>query len=111
MRIYENLLKHNMRYPIHSSIVQLTTYDGGLLRNQGTIQIPIRFGDQTNLATFYIVDTNGPAILGLPSSRDLKLITIHCSITQNKLDLERLRREFLENFEGTADFPGSSTSR
>ena len=58
------------------------------------------------MAIFYIVDTDGSAIIGLPSSRELKLITIHCSIEKVKVYLALLKREFPENFEGIGRFPG-----
>ena len=49
LRIYKELQKHEMIYPIRDSIVQLTTYDGGILQNRGTILLPIRFGERTTL--------------------------------------------------------------
>ena len=82
------MMKENdMTFPVQDSKIQLITYDGGRLNNKGSIKIPIRFENKTTIATFYIVDTDGPAIIGLPSSRELKLITIHCSIEKEKIDL------------------------
>lgn len=36
---------------------------------------------------FYVVTLEGPAILGLPSLRELKLVTIHCAMQQIKCPL------------------------
>ena len=33
---------------------------------------------------FYIVTSNGPTILGLPSLQDIRLVTLHCSIQRTK---------------------------
>jgi hypothetical protein len=33
---------------------------------------------------FYVVDIQGPAVVGLPSSEKLKLVTLHCAINKHK---------------------------
>ena len=62
--------------PIHN--VKLTAYGGHAIPCLGTVTIPCRTNNSTwRETTFYVVDVQGPAILGLPTSEELQLITIH----------------------------------
>ena len=60
----------------------LTAYNGSTIRQFGVISIKCRHDPQGEwtMANFFVVDTNGPAILGLPTSRQLQLITLHCHV-------------------------------
>ena len=53
------------------------------MKQYGTWKIPCKCKDRSTVAEFYIVDKDGPAILGLPTSRELRLITVHCEVTTN----------------------------
>ena len=47
----------------------------------GNIKIPCQYNKSDwHLSTFHIVDVQGPAVLGLPSLEQLKLITLHCTV-------------------------------
>ncbi|XP_064641926.1 uncharacterized protein K02A2.6-like [Lineus longissimus] len=66
----------------------LTAYNGQRIPCWGTIIIKCRYKDQPfQDVTFYVVDVPGPAVLGLPSCRSMKLVTIHCD-AQNISTLE-----------------------
>ncbi|XP_064642786.1 uncharacterized protein LOC135497049 [Lineus longissimus] len=57
----------------------LTAYSSQRISCWGTIIIKCRYKDQPfQDVTFYVVDVPGPAVLGLPSCRSMKLVTIHC---------------------------------
>ena len=62
---------------------------------------------------FFVTESEGPAILGLPSSRQLRLVTIHCMVQMatspaaqpiyNAMDLKHL---YPDRFKGIGDFEG-----
>ena len=57
--------------------VVLTAYNGTTIPQYGAIQLQCRYDGGKWIDTdFYIVDSEGPAILGLPSSLDHRLVTL-----------------------------------
>ena len=61
----------------------LLAYNGSHIRQYGCITIPCSYGDQRWMdAKFFVADTDGPKILGLPSSRALRLVTVHCAVSE-----------------------------
>ena len=62
----------------------LTAYNGSSIPPHGSIQIQCAYKGEWRLVKFYIVTSNGPTILGLPSLQDLRLVTQHCSIQRRK---------------------------
>lgn len=62
---------------------ELVAYNGTPIKCYGRINIPCNY-NQSNWhnSTFYIVDVQGPAVLGLPSLEQLKLITLHCTVSK-----------------------------
>lgn len=64
--------------------VRLTSYSDNEIRCVGSIQLKIKTAKQNDFSTekFYVVDVPGPAILGLPTCRSLKLIHIN-SVDKN----------------------------
>ena len=62
----------------------LTAYNGSSIPQYGSIQIQCAYKSEWRLVKFYIVTSNGPTILGLPSLQDLRLVTLHCSIQRTK---------------------------
>ncbi|KAK7088654.1 hypothetical protein V1264_022553 [Littorina saxatilis] len=92
----------------------LQAYNGTLIKQFGVITIQCKFKKtEWHDAEFFVTDSNGPAILGLPSSRQLKLVTVHCAIqtaaapalkpVKNASDLERT---YPDRFEGIGNFEG-----
>jgi len=58
--------------------VKLTAYNGQKIPCFGTIQIPCQHKNSVwDQATFYVVDVDGPAIVGLPTCERLHLVTIN----------------------------------
>lgn len=66
----------------------VSTVDNGTKISQyGAIQLQCRYDGGKWIDTdFYIVDSEGPAILGFPSSLDHRLVTLHCEIKKLKED-------------------------
>ena len=69
----------------------MTSYTGTRIKHYGTINIPCRHeANEWTPTTFYVAESDGPVIIGLPSCRILKLITVHCEIT------EKLERPYIK---------------
>ena len=62
----------------------LMAYNRSSIPKHGSIQIHCAYKGEWRLVKFYIVTSNGPTILGLPSLQDLRLVTLHCSIQRTK---------------------------
>ncbi|XP_014673091.1 PREDICTED: uncharacterized protein LOC106813467 [Priapulus caudatus] len=59
----------------------LTAYNDTTIKHYGSIGLPCSHNNKNVVAEFYIVECDGPAILGLLSSLALKLVSVHCAIT------------------------------
>ena len=58
------------------SLTTLTVYNGESMKHYGTIDLDITLKDYTTRATFFVAETPDPIILGLPSTKQMKIITI-----------------------------------
>ncbi len=66
---------------VTESCTTLTAYNGSRIEQYGVTSINCRHNNGPWSDTrFYIVESEGPAINELPSSRDLSLATLHCHI-------------------------------
>ncbi|XP_037093124.1 uncharacterized protein K02A2.6-like [Pollicipes pollicipes] len=74
------------------------------------MELPCRFGNNSWTRTkFFVVESEGPAIVGLPSSRQLNLVTLHCAITAtgSKVNtVEDLVKIYPDEFDKIGKFPG-----
>ena len=60
---------------------KLIAYNGTPIKCFCSIKIPCQYIKlDWHVSTFHIVDVEGPAVLGLPSLEQLKLITLHCTV-------------------------------
>ena len=60
---------------------KLIAYNGTPIKCFGNIKIPCQYNKSDwDVSTFHIVAVQGPAVLGLPSVEQLKLITPHCTV-------------------------------
>ena len=58
--------------------VRLTAYNGATIKCLGKIDIYCSYKDDNWIkATYYVDDVPGPAVVGLPSSEQLELVTIN----------------------------------
>ena len=95
----------------------LNLYGRVPMKQYGTCRIPCKYGEHSTTAEFFVVNKDGPAILGLPTCRALRLITVHCAISADagsapqeshkpintKDDLIAM---YPDRFEGIGRFPG-----
>ena len=74
-QMYEKHSFH-MLEPVTS--VRLTAYNGATIQCLGKIDMYCSYKDEKWMkATFYVVGVLGPAVVGLPTSEQLHLVTIH----------------------------------
>ena len=91
--------------------VVLTAYNGTTIKQHGSVQLPCRYGSSGWIPTkFFVVESEGPAIVGLPSSRKMRLVTLNCAIeTSNPTQVnttEDLMKMYPEQFDRVGKFPG-----
>ena len=95
---------------ISQSNMVLTAYNGTIIRQYGCLELPCRFNNSSwTRAKFFVVDSTGPAIIGLPSSRQLNLVTLHCAIaaTDSKpKTVKDLVELYPDQFDKIGKFPG-----
>ena len=91
----------------------LLAYNGSKINQYGTIELTCNSIPET----FFVTDSPGPAIFGLPSSTKHKLVSIHCPINKNVRttdivserqinDIEDLKQAYPDRFEGIGNFKG-----
>ena len=84
---------------------QLIAYNGTRIEQHGSISLPCQYQKSGwSEENFFVTDGEGPAILGLPSSRRLKLVTLHCQIEEKmSLNKETLKALYSDRFEGIGE--------
>ena len=94
--------------------INLTAYNGEPIRCLGSIKLNCGFKNKWEETDFYVVDVTGPAIVGLPTSEKLGLVTIHIDnlVTGEKkeeeLTLEKLKVDFPGQFDTIGNFQGAA---
>ena len=118
-RLYKQIYPEKMDeagHPHRSELTQrqttLPAYNGTPIPQYGCVSFLCRYGvGEWNTTAFYVVDTESPAILGLPSSKKMKLVSVNCAMTQNGLgpikDKYDLQARFPDRFTGIGKFPGT----
>lgn len=91
-RIYREMFPHQIDRggkvkpnALSPSNVVLTAYGGSRINHHGVVTIPCSYGGENSAASFFVTDTPGPAILGLPTSTDLNLLKFNCTIQTQHL--------------------------
>ena len=84
---YKNLYPRNfdsLGYPkqgvLKESDLILSSFGGPTIQHFGIASIPCIFKSLKFTCSFFIADCPGPVLLGLPTSRYLKLVTINCPV-------------------------------
>lgn len=82
---YKRLKKNNTK---------LSAYSGHEIPCYGTINIQCQYKDSRWVsAKFYVVDVPGPAVVGLPTSELLNLVTLHVDAVKQKADNSKENRQ------------------
>ena len=85
----------------------LTAYNGQQIQQYGTTRLKCAHETTTCDTEFFVADTPGPVILGLPTCRKLKLVTLNCAVSEDHPPLkskEDLLRMYPDCFEGIGKF-------
>ncbi|XP_014663369.1 PREDICTED: uncharacterized protein K02A2.6-like [Priapulus caudatus] len=86
--IHEMYPKGQWRSIVRPRQVQLTAYNGSNIPCIGSIDLMCLYKDSTwTRQEFFVVEVAGPAILGLPGSKALSVVTIH-TVTKDDKPLE-----------------------
>nr|XP_054752483.1 uncharacterized protein LOC129258054 [Lytechinus pictus] len=97
---------------IHNSTARLFAYNETPVRHYESVSLPCRFNKSPWLyVTFFIVDSKGPANVGLSTALKLKLITLHTRIDEIKHSTkisttDGLVRQYPDQFDKIGNFPG-----
>ena len=90
---------------------KLTSYSGNTINCFGTMVVRCKSEtSQWHEATFYVVEVDGPVILGLPTCEALGLITINCTrvkvdqITQSVATVDDLKCRYPDQFDAIGRF-------
>ena len=63
------------------SATTITAFGGQTIQHYGTCSLTLSHNGYSNTYPFHVVNTTGPTILGLPTCRDMNLVTLNYSIT------------------------------
>jgi len=118
----ENLTPEGFPKPglLEHSPTVLTAYGGAELMQHGKCQIDCDFNSRKSVVTFFVKEADGPAINGLPTSLELNLVTLNCSVQQGSplnanctceqvtpiKDKDELVKRYLDCFNGVGRFQG-----
>ena len=87
---------------------KLTAYNGQKIPCYGSLDLELSHKVKLTKAKFYVVDVEGPCIIGLPTCEKLKLVTISCSEinTTDISSVESLKQAYPGQFDTLGDFQG-----
>ena len=90
-KLFSNWLsKTGMPTGLRKCKTKLTAYNGTNIPQLGALDTVITWKDEETKkvnkmnTTFYVTDTPGPAILGLPSCSRLRIVNLNCSVQFRK---------------------------
>ena len=88
---------------------QLIAYNGTRIEQHGSVSLPCQYEQSGwHEEEFFVTSGDGPAIIGLPSCRRLKLVTLHCQIEETEtMNKETLKKIYPDRFEGIGEFEGN----
>ena len=90
-----------------SSDTTITAFGGHSILHYGTCKLHLSHDGHSKPYSFHIVNTNGLTILGLPTCRDMKFVTLNCSLTTTGADAKKdLLCQYKDCFEGFGCFKG-----
>ena len=120
LRTYHKIYPQNLDssgYPTSTkpSSTTLTAYNGTRIPQHGTLTMQCQFENSPwEQCLFYVAETNGPIIFGLPTCTTLGIVTMNCVIskgtqpsTQSMNTLEDLKANFPDRFTGLGKFATS----
>ena len=87
---------------------KLTAYNGQKIPCYGSLDLELSHKGKLTKAKFYVVDVEGPCIIGLPTCEKLKLVTINCNEinTTDVSSVESLKQAYPGQVDTLGDFQG-----
>lgn len=98
----EQLNEHGVPQSLSDSGTVLSAYNGTEIKQYGTVVIPCKYNDTPwNDTQFYVVQSDGPVILGIQTSVQLGLVSLHCIVNNQSPinDVETLVLLFPQQFD------------
>ena len=115
LRTVRNMYGDRWRSVIRPTSTRLSAYNGTPIKCLGTIDILCRYKSPTwTTQTFYVVEVDGPAILGLSGCKALTIVTIHELRSKQEApvqpikSVEDLKSSFPEQFDTIGNFRGKA---
>ena len=92
-------------------IVRMIAYGGSVIRQIGTCTLQVRYTGNEHSSVFYVTDTTGPALIGLPSCCELGLVKLQYAIGytiphSNQEMRNWILHEYGDVFKGIGRFSG-----
>ena len=72
-----NVTQDGIPTNLHSSNMRITAYGGHTVTHYGTCKLQVTHRNESVLNTCHVVKSNGPTIIGLPTCRARKLVTLN----------------------------------
>ena len=123
LSIYESLQQHTVPKQLcslTSSSVKIIAYGGTPVKLHGTCRLGIRHKHQFTSTTFYVTDTKGPVLIGLPTCQTLGLVslnfniqvtdhpaTIQPDVKGNAIARGEILKQYSDVFDGIGCFEGT----
>jgi len=97
LRIYRQMFPHLIqngtpkRGATKPSSIGLTAYNKTPIKHYGTVDIPCRYKDSKwYKLKYFVADAEGPAIIGLNSSKALGLVILNCDVVETDIKQPRI---------------------
>ena len=103
---------------LRKSKAKIKAYGGSEIKQYGTCQLKLKHCEQEQVTSFYVVESKGPIIIGLPTCRSLGFVTLNFNIAVEGKESEKHRQkgddkekqkilnEYGDVFEGIGCFEG-----
>ena len=73
----DNVTQYGIPTNLHPSNMRITVYGGHTVTHYGACKPQVTHRNESVMSTFHVVKSNGSTIIGLPTCRTLKLVTLN----------------------------------
>ena len=93
----------------------LTAYNGTIIPQEGVLKLKCKYkAREWKETSFFVAETTGPIILGLPACLALNLVSLNCAVHTTSVPLSRTKiestkdlvKQYPEQFDRIGHFPG-----
>ncbi len=126
LTVYNRLRRSGHSTPdLSPSPTRIVAFGGATITHHGTCTLQISHGKKKTAARFYVTDTAGPVLLGLPTCRDLEIVSLNFTVdVKESIPIpsapsvtnrpqgdaqarEKILQEFADIFKGIGCFEGT----